>query len=105
MAARSLLVYLHRLAGLFAGLFLLVAGVTGSLLVFSPELDRWINRDLLEIKAKPVQATLDRARHAFSEDRPFRVSLSQNEAPLAVVRWRPLVNETTVWSTPTFIHW
>jgi uncharacterized iron-regulated membrane protein len=41
--SRKTLVWLHRYAGLGMALFLVLAGVTGSVLVFEEELDRWLN--------------------------------------------------------------
>lgn len=46
MGARSVLVRLHRWVGLATALFLVVAGLTGSVLTFREELDHWLNPDL-----------------------------------------------------------
>lgn len=43
LGIRKIAVYLHRYAGLGMALFLLLAGVSGSALVFEEELDRWLN--------------------------------------------------------------
>ncbi|NWE37006.1 PepSY domain-containing protein, partial [Pseudomonas gingeri] len=40
---RALLVLLHRYIGLATALFLMIAGITGSLLAFNHELDEWLN--------------------------------------------------------------
>ena len=40
---RKLLVLLHRWAGLFMAVFLAVAGLTGSVIAWEHELDRWLN--------------------------------------------------------------
>ena len=40
---RALLVLLHRYIGLASALFLLMAGLTGSVLAFQHELDEWLN--------------------------------------------------------------
>ncbi len=50
---RAVLVRLHRYAGLATALFLVVAGLTGSLIVFHPELDRWLNPDLHDRVSAP----------------------------------------------------
>ncbi|QRG06494.1 PepSY domain-containing protein [Xanthobacter dioxanivorans] len=42
---RPLLVVVHRVLGLTTALFLAVAGLTGSLLAFHTEIDRWLNPD------------------------------------------------------------
>lgn len=45
---RGFLVIIHRWAGLFIAVFLLVAGLTGSLISWDHELDEWLNPDLFE---------------------------------------------------------
>lgn len=52
MDVRSALVRLHRWAGLAIALFLVVAGLTGSVLVFREELDAWANPDLFASPAR-----------------------------------------------------
>ena len=52
MDVRSALVRLHRWAGLTIALFLVVAGLTGSVLVFREELDAWANPDLFASPAR-----------------------------------------------------
>ena len=41
---------IHSWLGLFNGVWLLLLGITGSLLVYTMELDKWINRDILTVK-------------------------------------------------------
>ena len=45
---RGLLVIIHRWAGLFIAIFLLVAGLTGAVISWDHELDEWLNPDLFE---------------------------------------------------------
>jgi uncharacterized iron-regulated membrane protein len=40
---RHFWVLVHRYAGLFMAFFLIVIGLTGSIIVFNPELDNWVN--------------------------------------------------------------
>lgn len=47
---RSLLVYLHRYTGLLLVPFLIIVGLTGSVLAFYQELDRWLNPALLTVQ-------------------------------------------------------
>ena len=42
----GLLVALHRYVGLTIALFLVVVGLTGSIIAFHSELDAWANPDL-----------------------------------------------------------
>jgi len=44
---RAFLVLLHRYIGLATALFLLMAGLTGSILAFNHELDEWLNPGVL----------------------------------------------------------
>ncbi len=47
---RRVLVVLHRWAGLSIAGFLIVAGLTGSLIAFQTELDSWLNPDLFHVE-------------------------------------------------------
>jgi uncharacterized iron-regulated membrane protein len=55
---RHSLIQLHRYAGLLLAPFLVVVGLTGSLLAFHDEMDRWLNPDLLTV---PVPDSVDAA--------------------------------------------
>lgn len=58
--SRKTWVLLHRWAGLFMAGFLVVAGLTGSILVFEHEIDRWLNPELLvvEPRGEPLPPTV-----------------------------------------------
>jgi uncharacterized iron-regulated membrane protein len=58
--ARTILVILHRYAGLTMALFLFVAGVTGSLLAFPEELDAWLNPELFRTTNEAAPLDIDR---------------------------------------------
>lgn len=58
-SARSICVWLHRWTGLFMALFLIVAGLTGSVLVFSEELDEWLNPELYSVEPRQRMLTPD----------------------------------------------
>ncbi|QKH37255.1 PepSY domain-containing protein [Achromobacter pestifer] len=47
--ARQFWVRVHRWAGLATALFLFIAGLTGSILVFEEELDAWLNPGLMRV--------------------------------------------------------
>ena len=49
---RKPLVLLHRYAGLAMTFFLIVVAVTGSVLAFYHELDRWLNPELLTVSVR-----------------------------------------------------
>ena len=49
----------HSWLGLITGIFLLIVAVTGSLLVYQDELDKWLNRDVLTVEPSPNRLSLD----------------------------------------------
>ncbi|MEQ1486820.1 PepSY-associated TM helix domain-containing protein [Methyloglobulus sp.] len=57
---RKTFVYIHRYAGLYMAFFLIVAGLTGSILAFEPQLGYWLNPEDYEdhytvaVQAKPL---------------------------------------------------
>ncbi len=53
---RPLYVWIHRYVGLATALFLTIAALTGSALVFMPEIDAWLNPGLF--RAKPTGSAL-----------------------------------------------
>jgi uncharacterized iron-regulated membrane protein len=58
MTARAVLVRLHRYAGLTIALFLIFAGLTGSVIAFNEELDAWLNPSLYRAQdAGPALST------------------------------------------------
>jgi len=61
---RRLLVFLHRWTGLLTAAFLILVGVTGSLLAFDTDLDRLINPQLFA-NARPGERPLDLATLAI----------------------------------------
>lgn len=72
---------LHRLLGLAAGLFLVVAGLSGSALVFRAEIDRALNPQLLVSASPgapaPLQPALDEVARRHPDALPSRVRLPQ----------------------------
>ncbi|MBS1598359.1 MAG: PepSY domain-containing protein [Bacteroidetes bacterium] len=50
---------IHSWLGLFNGVWLLILGITGSLFVFTKELDQWINKDILNVKAGERRLPVD----------------------------------------------
>ena len=51
---RPILVRLHRWAGLAMAIFLVIAGLTGSVIAFNHELDEWLNPGLFEVSGRGV---------------------------------------------------
>ncbi len=53
---RKTFVYIHRYAGLYMAFFLIVAGLTGSILAFEPQIGHWLNpEDYEDHYTVPVQ--------------------------------------------------
>jgi uncharacterized iron-regulated membrane protein len=51
---RHFWVLLHRYAGLYMAFFLIVAGLTGSILAFHSEIDQWLNPEIYDLEI-PIQ--------------------------------------------------
>ena len=58
---RPLIVWLHRWVGLLMTVFLIVVGLTGSLLAFNADLEKWISPQLFAAKPAPEAKPLDLA--------------------------------------------
>ena len=58
-AFRRLLIKLHRWSGLALLVCLVIVGVTGSVLAFGPELDRWLNPHMLVVTPGPTRVPMD----------------------------------------------
>jgi uncharacterized iron-regulated membrane protein len=77
---RSLWLKLHRYAGLGMAVFLVIVGLTGSLLAFGQEIDTWLNpdRDRVTVRATPMLDPLelrDRAAALVPWGRNFHIDL------------------------------
>ncbi|MGH8615454.1 MAG: PepSY domain-containing protein, partial [Gammaproteobacteria bacterium] len=49
---RRLWALMHRYVGLAMTVFLILVGLTGSVLAFNHELDRWLNPELLSVPVR-----------------------------------------------------
>jgi uncharacterized iron-regulated membrane protein len=56
---RKVIVYLHRWVGLAVLLFIGVAAITGTVLSFDKELDRWLNDDWYYVKTQSARLPVD----------------------------------------------
>ncbi len=95
MVLRRPLVLLHRCLGIALAVLLVPAAVTGSALVWKPELDRWLNPTLFRVAVMPgvpldEQTLMARVRQSHPEARirwaelPLRPG---DSALLSVTRW------------------
>lgn len=57
--SRSFWVWLHRWVGLVVTIFLVIVGLTGSVLAFREELDLWLNPELLAVREHAGEHPLD----------------------------------------------
>ncbi|HXS18277.1 MAG TPA: PepSY-associated TM helix domain-containing protein, partial [Polyangiaceae bacterium] len=55
---RALVLLVHRYVGLSMSVFLIVAGATGSMIAFYPQVDRFINPELLAVEPPRLGAPL-----------------------------------------------
>jgi uncharacterized iron-regulated membrane protein len=79
---RQLLVRLHRYAGLSLALFLALAGLTGSAIVFNEEIDAWLNPSLFQT-----------ATHGAPLSPDMLASKVERALPLAQVTLIPLADK------------
>ncbi|HEX4303665.1 MAG TPA: PepSY-associated TM helix domain-containing protein [Rhizomicrobium sp.] len=90
---RGILVRLHRYAGLTLAAFLIVAGVTGSIIAFNEELDAALNPELFTATARgPALAPSELARRVERQLRNASVTLIPLSVPMgeaAVLRVEP----------------
>lgn len=93
MAARPLLVRLHRYAGLATALFLVVAGLTGCVIAFHDELDGWLNPDFFHAEATGPRLSasdqVQRVEHAFPAMAVTYLPLDEPPGRTADVRVAP----------------
>jgi uncharacterized iron-regulated membrane protein len=59
-AAREWLFQIHLYTGLVAGLYALLIGVTGSALVFQPQMRDWLDRDLTRVEGSGTRVSAER---------------------------------------------
>src|ERR1700712_207002 len=73
MTLRRFLFVSHRYCGLVAALFLLIAGLTGCLLVFRHELDAALNPDLFDVASRPVLPAVEGVRRLQQAHPDWRI--------------------------------
>ena len=62
MNFRKLLLTLHLIAGLVSALVLIMLGLSGSVLVFEPEIDHWLNAPLAKVRSEDASQPVAIAR-------------------------------------------
>jgi uncharacterized iron-regulated membrane protein len=75
------LLWLHRWAGLIAGIAIFVIAVTGCILTFENDIDRRLNRELMLVtpgdSTVPLKDAVDAVRAAYPNEFPQSISLPQ----------------------------
>lgn len=109
---RQFFVILHRYVGLVMVLFLVVAGVTGTMLAFYDELEAFLHPEVMLIKTAPNQATLSPMDLAEQVERHYpnailnRVPL--HEEPGKPMRYflqpKPNASADSIENNEIFIH-
>lgn len=96
---------LHRYAGVIAGILLVIIGLTGSSLVFSEELDYFLNPQILQVipkdKRVPLETVLSNVREAHPHLKAHRIIVPQKlEGVYTVMVESPSKEYTDVYVNP-----
>ena len=77
----------HRWIGLLAGVYFVIAGLTGGVLAFWQDLDEWLNRDLMLVEPPALSATYRSADEIISAARALlpEEAKARPDTPLAVL--------------------
>ena len=74
MKLRQLAFTLHRYIGVMLGLLLVLIGLTGSLLIFGNEIDRFLNPQLLQVPPQgqrvSIESVLKTAQQTYLDQKP-----------------------------------
>lgn len=95
---RALWGWLHRWLGLSVGLLFVLAGLTGSLLVFYPALDRGLHPALRPVPAAGRPPSYEAVYQALlraepGRDGPWRIEVTETGGPIPVRYYRPAETE------------
>jgi uncharacterized iron-regulated membrane protein len=89
MTANRFVYGIHKWMGIVAGAILVVIGLTGSVIVFDDELDRWLNPRLLQVqpgeRVEPVDTQVAAAARTFSQGKLDGVFLPVHERAVTEV--------------------
>lgn len=99
MALRGMFVRLHRWVGLAIALFLVIAGLTGSVIAFNHDLDEWLNPELFRVQSSgdPIPP-LELAARVQAAEQGRRVTY----VPLDVEPGHAVVLGLTDRTSPTY---
>lgn len=106
VTAQWMILRLHRWTGLTAGLVLVMLAVTGALMLFRPQIEPGLDRDLLTVPAclgrAPIDTLSDAALAAYPKGTPDFIRLespsaAEERVPAAYVRFK---DKNTVYLNP-----
>lgn len=94
---RRLILNIHLAIGVAAGLFVILLGVTGSILAFEPEIDRWSHRDISYVKPGGRTLSLVEIGNAVSYKYPGEgivayLPATEADMPMQVILSRGIVS-------------
>jgi uncharacterized iron-regulated membrane protein len=95
MTLRKFLLRLHLYAGLVAGTFLLLLGVTGSLMVFENEIDRVLNPTLTRVQPGEKRVSLREMKSSLEATYPGRTVVAFSISPKSDTAWGATLNSKT----------
>lgn len=91
---------IHTWLGLIGGIFILFISITGTLLVFAPEIDVLLNSDLVEVKPVGNRKNLDSLISSLKAQQPdtkvFSAILHTNQ-PTKALRLQARKNDESYW--------
>ncbi len=90
---RKVLLKLHLYISLWLGAFLVIAGLTGSLLVYGTELDKWLNADMMTVaageKVRPLADLITIANQVSPiKSQPVHLQLPKQAEDALIVRYQ-----------------
>ncbi|MBS4052612.1 MAG: PepSY domain-containing protein, partial [Methylomonas sp.] len=104
---RKIWLRLHRYLGLTAAMFLMLAGLTGSIIAYQQELDAWLNPDLFESPAQGQLLTtaemLERLRGDLPQYRIVSLPLNREVGKAVRISVRPANADQPVDADELFV--
>lgn len=99
MTGRQILVLLHRYVGLVIAAFMVVAGLTGSLIAFRDELDVWLNPELFQARTVgtplPIEDIVTRVERSDARVMVSVLPLQAEPGSSYAIRVQPRIDPAT----------
>jgi uncharacterized iron-regulated membrane protein len=75
------LLKIHLYISLWLGAFLVMAGLTGSLLVYNHAIDKWLNSDIMQVEAAQQRLPLSILLAAANQGSPIKAPPANMQLP------------------------